>query len=268
MKMLRNYRKYIIIFIGFLFLISSFGSSAHPGRTDSAGGHHDYNNVSGLGSYHYHCGGNPPHLHENGICPYAGITNIQEDTSHSSTHSSSSSYTHGSDSASQNNTNTGINGFDIFLIACAGLYFFILISGLRYNYKQNKWLNSILKRKTLSPISSSDPQYQEFYSKYAYKDPLALVNVPPGVFLVDNLPATKGSDKYGIYSVYVTPNGKRYHRKRSCAGNTAQLVNLYKVYGRKSSCSICCKNCNNKYDFSWYRDYIEICKIKEKYKIP
>ena len=42
---------------------------AHPGRTDSSGGHHDYNNVSGLGSYHYHHGYSA-HLHENGICPY------------------------------------------------------------------------------------------------------------------------------------------------------------------------------------------------------
>ena len=50
----------------------SFTSFAHPGRTDSNGGHHDYKNKSGLGNYHYHCGGNPPHLHPNGICPYAG----------------------------------------------------------------------------------------------------------------------------------------------------------------------------------------------------
>lgn len=42
---------------------------AHPGRTDSDGGHHDYNNVSGLGSYHYH-NGFPAHLHEDGLCPY------------------------------------------------------------------------------------------------------------------------------------------------------------------------------------------------------
>lgn len=28
-------------------------------------------NKSGLGSYHYHCGGHPAHLHENGVCPYA-----------------------------------------------------------------------------------------------------------------------------------------------------------------------------------------------------
>ena len=43
---------------------------AHSGRTDSNGGHRDNNNVSGLGGYHYHCDGYPPHLHTNGACPY------------------------------------------------------------------------------------------------------------------------------------------------------------------------------------------------------
>ena len=46
-------------------------AEAHPGRTDANGGHRDNKNVSGLGSYHYHCGGHPAHLHENGACPYA-----------------------------------------------------------------------------------------------------------------------------------------------------------------------------------------------------
>ena len=45
-------------------------SYAHQGKTDSNGGHRDKNNKSGLGSYHYHCGGYPAHLHENGTCPY------------------------------------------------------------------------------------------------------------------------------------------------------------------------------------------------------
>ena len=44
--------------------------SAHSGRTDSSGGHKDNKNVSGLGSYHYHCGGYPAHLHTRGYCPY------------------------------------------------------------------------------------------------------------------------------------------------------------------------------------------------------
>ncbi len=46
-------------------------AEAHSGRTDANGGHHDYKNKSGLGSYHYHCGGHPAHLHPNGVCPYA-----------------------------------------------------------------------------------------------------------------------------------------------------------------------------------------------------
>lgn len=45
---------------------------AHSGKTDSSGGHKDKNNVSGLGSYHYHCGGYPAHLHDGGACPYSG----------------------------------------------------------------------------------------------------------------------------------------------------------------------------------------------------
>ena len=36
---------------------SAISSYAHSGRTDSSGGHKDNKNKSGLGSYHYHCGG-------------------------------------------------------------------------------------------------------------------------------------------------------------------------------------------------------------------
>ena len=32
--------------------------------------HKDNKNASGLGSYHYHCGGYPAHLHTRGYCPY------------------------------------------------------------------------------------------------------------------------------------------------------------------------------------------------------
>jgi len=55
----------------FLALSLSFSTLAfgHGGRTDEYGGHHDYNNVSGLGSYHYHHG-YEAHLHPNGVCPY------------------------------------------------------------------------------------------------------------------------------------------------------------------------------------------------------
>lgn len=61
-------RMYSMIMV-FVLVFTSI-VSAHPGRTDSNGGHRDNKNVSGLGSYHYHCGGYPAHLHKNGVCPY------------------------------------------------------------------------------------------------------------------------------------------------------------------------------------------------------
>lgn len=51
-------------------MASPVTSLAHPGNTDDFGGHHDYENDSGLGYYHFHHGYGP-HLHTNGVCPYA-----------------------------------------------------------------------------------------------------------------------------------------------------------------------------------------------------
>lgn len=75
-------KRYGIIFLSCLtlsttattvFTASTITAEAHSGRTDAYGGHHDYKNKSGLGSYHYHyhCNGYPAHLHTNGVCPYA-----------------------------------------------------------------------------------------------------------------------------------------------------------------------------------------------------
>ena len=59
----------LIICIAFM----PMAALAHSGRTDGAGGHHDYKNKSGLGPYHYHHGYGP-HLHPNGACPYKNKT--------------------------------------------------------------------------------------------------------------------------------------------------------------------------------------------------
>lgn len=55
-----------------LVITMPFMVLAHGGRTDGSGGHKDNKNKSGLGSYHYHCGGYPAHLHDGGVCPYKG----------------------------------------------------------------------------------------------------------------------------------------------------------------------------------------------------
>lgn len=77
---MKNSKK--IIIVGFIFLTFLCNNLyAHNGRTDSSGGHKDNKNVSGLGSYHYHCGGNPAHLHTNGVCPYSTSQNISKPVS-------------------------------------------------------------------------------------------------------------------------------------------------------------------------------------------
>lgn len=69
--MKNRYCKNILAFFLCLILFLTPGASlAHSGGTDANGGHHDYKNKSGLGSYHYHHGYGP-HLHPNGVCPYS-----------------------------------------------------------------------------------------------------------------------------------------------------------------------------------------------------
>lgn len=82
--------------IGVVFMVVlcvCFSSDAHSGRTDSSGGHKDNKNKSGLGSYHYHCGGHPAHLHTNGVCTYSSTSSKNNSSSSKSNSSSSSSST-------------------------------------------------------------------------------------------------------------------------------------------------------------------------------
>lgn len=79
----------IVVLICFFSIAMCNITFAHSGRTDSRGGHKDNKNKSGLGGYHYHCGGHPAHLHTNGVCPYSSSSA----SSKSSTSSSSTSNT-------------------------------------------------------------------------------------------------------------------------------------------------------------------------------
>ena len=100
-------RKILTILLITLSLISiNINLFAHSGRTDSNGGHKDNQNKSGLGSYHYHCGGYPAHLHPNGVCPYASSQSTSSgSSSNSSKNTSSSTSSSSSNNASQNTSN-------------------------------------------------------------------------------------------------------------------------------------------------------------------
>lgn len=92
--MRKNNKKTISILLTILTIISiGVNSYAHSGRTDSSGGHKDNNNKSGLGSYHYHCGGHPAHLHTNGVCPYSSSSSSSKSSASSSSSSTKTTST-------------------------------------------------------------------------------------------------------------------------------------------------------------------------------
>lgn len=80
----------LIIALSVILIGCNTFSFAHSGRTDANGGHKDNKNKSGLGSYHYHCGGHPAHLHINGVCPYSASSTSSNNSSNASSTSSQS----------------------------------------------------------------------------------------------------------------------------------------------------------------------------------
>lgn len=113
-----------LFFIGLILLIICLTCIvdvfAHKGRTDGNGGHRDNNNQSGLGSYHFHCGGYPAHLHKNGVCPYKSVaTSSSSNTKTSSSQAKTSSkYDEGYDDGYDKGYVAGYdegydNGYDI-----------------------------------------------------------------------------------------------------------------------------------------------------------
>ena len=88
----KNILKKVVVIIAILIMLSiPTVNFAHSGRTDTNGGHKDNQNKSGLGSYHYHCGGYPAHLHDGGVCPYSGAASTVSSSSSQSTSTTTSS---------------------------------------------------------------------------------------------------------------------------------------------------------------------------------
>ena len=100
---MKKYIKKIVSVLIIILIVLSMQISvySHSGRTDANGGHKDNQNKSGLGSYHYHCGGYPAHLHPNGVCPYSSSS-----STYSSGSGTSSSATSGSSSSSSSSSKT------------------------------------------------------------------------------------------------------------------------------------------------------------------
>lgn len=92
-------RRMVAIYLTLMLSALPALACAHSGRTDASGGHKDNKNKSGLGSYHYHCGGHPAHLHSGGVCPYSKGSSSKPSSSQSSGKTSGTAASSASSSA-------------------------------------------------------------------------------------------------------------------------------------------------------------------------
>ena len=91
---------------------------AHPGKTDSNGGHYDRDS----GEYHYHHG-YPAHSHTNGKCPY----DFDDKTDHSSNSSNSNNSYNNETNKNTKDKSSSVSVFKIITTLLESVVLFFMI---------------------------------------------------------------------------------------------------------------------------------------------
>jgi hypothetical protein len=226
----------VLLMVFLTISISESSVQAHPGRTDSNGGHH----VTATGEYHYHHGYSA-HQHPNGICPYDTTTQTLKNNNSNSRSSSSS----GSDHS--------------FLIGVSSIGVFFVSYCLKAKYNEIQGKKQFEREKL---------HYSNLYKGKSINE---LANVPKNIDFDENdLPISVDNSglKWGKeFTVFVSKYGQCYHRYRGCSSayNTVHIFNEIKKY-KTTGCRKC--SAGEKYIMpEWYYKYIEIKKIKNRYGI-
>ena len=255
--------KRIIIIL--LLSVLALDVSAHPGRTDANGGHHDRTS----GGYHYHHG-YPAHQHTDGSCPYS-FDDATEDSSPYSGTSSNTQSKHDEnmdrlkiekdekdedrkEQQDEGNTKSRIDNILVIILVVVVIF---IISGIIPLLKSER-IRREQQRKW-------QEERNEYYKLYAFKDPITCVDVPDNVYLRGEIPVTDDAGEYGAYTVYITQKGKCFHQKQNCVPNT-ESKHIFQVYKTHTACKRCVKKAFPQY--KWYVKYRKIVDIKKKYDIP
>ena len=186
---MKRFKKFGTALLSCMMLTASFTTvsnmtmitaEAHQGRTDAQGGHHDYKNKSGLGSYHYHCGGHEAHLHPNGVCPYKNGA-----VSNGNTSSQTQTQTQAQSAGNQNQVAEQMNTYQPVFDA-------------NYSYMNNPDLQSVIGL-------DSQKLFEHFYTCGMVEGRRASENFDVSVYKANNpdLAAVFGDDLKAYYTHYV-----------------------------------------------------------------
>lgn len=264
-------RNTIIVTVLSLVLLFSITAFAHPGKTDSKGGHYDYS----TGIYHYHHG-YPAHQHTNGQCPYdfddrtGWNSGTSSDNNKSSTSSSSVQVQNTPEEKDHSITFSDVIAF----IIVSPFVFWLILSGIHYLkifvkgvccFSVELFQAIAMSRKFKKLEKEEYNQKRQEYSKlYEGIEPIELVDIPEGATIDENDLPHQYIKKRDIYTVYINNNSSTYvfHKRKTCKPNLKE-TNYVKCQNRRPC--LTCRPQNP--DVTWYYEYIKIKEIKKKYNI-
>jgi hypothetical protein len=280
----KTHKQIIIVVASVMILCMPILVFAHPGRTDSDGGHYDHS----TGEYHYHHG-YPAHQHPNGVCPYddkiknnSGTTKTIPFTQPEATITPTAQLemivvpTVQPDTPSQSGNGGHVVMWFLLLPLACGLIFIVWCL-LRRKTKAKSMVitepvalpySSQLKKSYNSPtLVLTAPQ-----QKAVYVAPTISITEPPeywrGVGIDEHCFPYVIDRKNGYgrrFNAYITPNGNCYHRSRCKKLHDKKAV--IHIYGAIADTRLKpCKLCNPRTTIDeWYLELFPEKRVLKKY---
>ncbi len=217
-----------------LVLSLSITVSAHPGRTDSNGGHTDHD----TGEYHYHHG-YPAHYHRDMDgdgdldCPY----DFDDKTNHSSGASGGSGGSSSTNNPPENNKppNTGTGSSKSEVSHGVHPLLWIIIIGVAVWFGVSKVHGWIVAQKREKQIQENN---LAVLRSLGAED----ISIPRGIKLLpDGTPITgqsSGCFPYGGYTVFISPSGRKFHKRIHCC-RSLSAIHLFKLPREYTPCRSC-----------------------------
>lgn len=250
-------RKFVSIIISLIMIIGTVNTIAHPGRTDSNGGHWDRKN----GTYHFHDG-----------------SSAGKGSSGSSSHSEYVPFTPPYDPPTENPYRQKKDDgkeegkpFYIILLKGSGIYLafcgiLALIGGAidGFNYLLNKHLANF-KIYAFDETLDKYIEYKHkvakmrknlFIMRYKIKKQMA-ERFEVGV---DGLPKEWAAHKWGrSFTLFKTRTGTKFHTEPGCSSADI-AVNVWECLQKKDFEQHLCRKCASFYtppNLEWYKQYLE-----------
>jgi len=184
----------------------------------------------------------------------------------SSSHSSGSSSPSGSGSISATKTETKEEKktFPIGRVALGGLAFLIghwYITAKRTRKREEEER----RRKEEEERRRWEEEKERLLSELHGRSVREVARVPEGIRFLNGYPVDNNDSTYGSYTVYISENGKCYHRKAGCC-SARKPRHIFQAQGYYSPCSKCSSGYRLKAP-DWFYDYDRLQKECAKYRV-